>query len=78
MPSQAKQKRVRQIPCRNCNLLTPAWRELCVHCGDPLPDVGAEEAQDLDGTQIAPGGGRGDGFPVLAPGRLRVGGGSSV
>ena len=54
MPSQAKQKRVRQAACRNCNLLTPAWRELCVHCGNPLPDAGAEEAQHLDGTQTAP------------------------
>ena len=43
MPSQAKQKRVQQVPCRNCNLLTPAWRGLCVHCGDPLLDGGAEE-----------------------------------
>ena len=46
VPFQAKQKRIQQVPCRNCNLVTPAWRELCVHCGDPLPDVGAEEAQD--------------------------------
>ncbi len=78
MPSQAKQERVQQVPCRNCNLLTPAWRELCVHCGNPLPDAGAAEAQDLDGTQTASGGGRGDCFRVLASGRLRVGGGSSV
>ena len=43
MPSQAKQKRVQEVPCRNCNLLTPAWRDRCVHCGDPLPYGGAEE-----------------------------------
>ncbi len=78
MASQAKQKRVQQAACRNCNLLTPAWRELCVHCGDPLPNAGAEESQDLEGTQTAPGGGSVVGFGVLASGRLRVGGGSSV
>ncbi len=78
MPSQAKQKRVQQAPCRNCNLLTPAWRELCVHCGEPLPDAGAAESQDLEGTQTAPGGDSVVGFGVLASGRSRVGGGSNV
>ncbi len=32
-----------EVGCRQCNLMTPAWRLFCIHCGSPL----SEEAQDL-------------------------------
>ena len=30
MPS--RRVTVRQAPCPNCNLLTPAWKSHCIHC----------------------------------------------
>ncbi len=31
MPS--RRVTVRQVPCPDCNLLTPAWKSHCIHCG---------------------------------------------
>ena len=32
-----------EVDCRQCNLMTPAWRRFCIHCGSPF----SEETQDL-------------------------------
>ena len=62
VPSQARQKRIQQATCRNCNLVTPAWRELCLHCGYPLPSVGAKEHRM---EEIGRGNLQGDSSPAM-------------
>ena len=33
-----------EVDCRHCNLMTPAWRSLCIHCGRPLSEEARRRA----------------------------------
>lgn len=42
MPSSATRSRLPEEPCWNCLLLTPVWREVCIHCDAPQADDPAD------------------------------------
>ena len=39
MAYQVRRNPFREVPCQNCNMLTPVRNERCIHCGEPLSDT---------------------------------------
>jgi hypothetical protein len=43
------QKSIEQASCPRCNLLTPAWRGECLHCGLPVEQGNGSRAEPRTG-----------------------------